>query len=187
VSDIHKASNSAPTDDWQILGKVRSVPGALATLFDRHKDYVFRLAMSVLRQPADAEDVVQQVFVKLANPGLRWTIRAKFRTWLYQVAVNTAREIHRGRRRSERLSGALQDLGETRPPEPPDLLLLDEFGAALEYLSKRQRQVVVMRFLEGMSTRETAVALRISEGSVKTHLHRDTQQLQMILNPNPTN
>ena len=171
---IHNTSSE--DDDWRLLSCVRDNPAALGTLFERHKDYVFRLAWGVLGNRVDAEDTVQQVFSKLAEPRLRWAPRAKFRTWLYRVAINTAREIGRQHMRSERLAGALRAQTQTVVEDAA-------IAVRMEELPERQREVVVLRFLEGFSTTETAKILGTREGTVKTHLHRATRRLQSLLAP----
>jgi len=135
------------------------------------------LAWSTTREAALAEDVTQEVFLRISCGYRRWRPRAAFRTWLYRVVVNTARELVRRHRRL----ASNQDLGSAGRAEPsvasPDASLTD-LTRALRSLPERQREVVILRYLEGMSTRETAQAMRCRAGTVKTHLHRALRALR---------
>lgn len=168
-------------DDWQLLrgaGEGDDLAG-FEVLFDRHKDYVYRLAWGFLGARALAEDVIQEVFLRLARRRRRFLPRAKFRTLLYRVTLSTARELQRRRRRDARYEPAL-DRRET-PPEPRLDPRLGELARALDGLSQRQREVVVLRYYEGLDTRETARVMRCREGTVKAHLHRALGALRRLL------
>lgn len=151
----------------------------MGLLFTRHKDYVYRLAWGFLGSRSLAEDVTQEVFLRLAKGRSRWWPRAKFRTWLYQVTLNTAREF---RRRRQRDAQPLTDeaLERQTAPDPPTLARAD-LSRALDLLPQRQREVVVLRFYEGLSTKETARIMRCREGTIKSHLHRALATLRQAL------
>ncbi|MEM9533372.1 MAG: RNA polymerase sigma factor [Pseudomonadota bacterium] len=176
---------SAP-DDWELAN--RADPQAMDLLFRRHRDYVYRILWMALGRTSVAEDLAQEVFLRIANrqrPGRRPLFRgAAFRTWLYRVAVNLARDHQRRASRERPLEAETGSV--TGPCDPrdvseqPDLKQLRE---ALQQLPTRQREVILLRELEGFSTAETASALGISAGSVKTHRHRAMQQLKIEFNP----
>lgn len=160
-------------DDWDLLNRVRRDPNALETLFIRHRDFVYRLAWSRLADVARAEDVTQEVFYRLATSRRRFFKGARFQTWLYRVVVNQVVDLQRSLTRLP---------PETTPTEVagPDLRSdLEQVMEALSDFPERQREVVLLRLLEGFSTEETARALRISRGSVKTHLHRAKERLKV--------
>ncbi len=174
-------SNPSPADDWQLLEDSGDGPREIGLLFERHKDYVFRLACGFVGDRELAEDVTQDVFLRLADGRARGRPRARFRTWLYKVTLNTAREL---RRRQGREAGLLaEDEAEQRSMPPPQNALLADLERALGGLSERQREVVVLRFYEGLSTRETAQVMRCREGTVKSHLHRAFEFLRTYFNP----
>ncbi|MEM9557726.1 MAG: RNA polymerase sigma factor [Acidobacteriota bacterium] len=165
----------ADPDDWQLLLDRRNHDG-VGRLFDRHKDYVFRLACGIVGDRSLAEDVTQEVFLRLARRRRHWTPRARFTTWLYRITVNVARELGRRARKERPLDAVAAEPSSTgRDPALRDL------QRALARLSQRQREVVVLRHLEGLSTRETARVLGCREGSVKTHLHRALHRLRDLL------
>lgn len=173
--------------DWDLLARARSQASAFGVLFERHRDYVFRLAWGFCGEHA-ADDVTQEVFTRVLARRRPFLRRARFTTLLYQITLNVAREF----RRRDRREGALDELDEktrarfeqAQTAAPVEAELAD-LGKALATLSPRQREVIVLRRLEGLSTRETAAVLRCREGTVKVHLHRALRALRAALNETP--
>ncbi len=170
----------ATPDDWDLLAQAPTDGFAMARLFDKHRHYVFRVAWGILNEDAAAEDVVQDVFLKMQAGRLKAKPRARFTTWLFQVAINTAREQARKRRRAWGDAAAIDVLAvmEDGNADPARLDRLKDLGRSLATLPLRQREVVVLRFLEGFDTAETAEILGCREGTVKAHLHRATLKLR---------
>ncbi|ETX05067.1 RNA polymerase sigma factor [Candidatus Entotheonella palauensis] len=168
----------AAGDDWQLLATAQAGEGGFDMLFARHKDYVYRLAWGFTGDHALADDVTQEVFLRLVKTK-RWQPKALFRTWLYKIVLNTSREL---RRRHRRETDALpSDYDERRGAEPEDGKHDHEVAKALKNLPERQREVVVLRFYEELSTKETARIMGCREGTVKTHLHRALVALRDVL------
>jgi RNA polymerase sigma-70 factor (ECF subfamily) len=170
----------AEAADWVLLRAARRQPAAMGELFRRHRDYVFRLAWGFTGDRNLAEDAVQEVFIRLMSPRLAWRPRAAFTTWLYRVVQNVSRELRRAGIRE------LIDAGRPvtdRPGGDPaeDERRLAELAGLLARLPERQREVVVLRVLEGLSTKETAQAMGCREGTVKAHLHKASLALRAIL------
>ncbi|MCG8459281.1 MAG: RNA polymerase sigma factor, partial [Holophagales bacterium] len=164
-------------DDWALLEAAAGMAG-LETLFERHRDYVYRLSVGFLGRLELAEDATQEVFLRLARtrrPFFRR--RARFTTWLYRITLNVCRELRRRRRRETPLDSPEVSDPVALPGDPT----LSDLHAALLHLPERQREAVVLRYLEGLSTRETAAVLGCGEGSVKTHLHRALAALRSNL------
>lgn len=172
-------------DDWALFALAARDHAALAELFERHRHYVFRLAWGLLNDESTAEDVVQEVFIKLGSGRLRAQPRAKFTTWLYQVSLYTSREQQRKLRKTwEDVLG--QDAMERQIEHRTAASRVDDLadlGRALALLPVRQREVVVLRFLEGFDTRQTAEIVGCREGTVKAHLHKATRTLRRVLEP----
>jgi RNA polymerase sigma-70 factor (ECF subfamily) len=161
-------------------------------LYRVHRDRVLRLCRLLLADPDEAEDVRQDVFMKLlaARPrgddGVRWA------AWLTLVTVNACRDRRRaGWWRWWRRSGLTLDEDgiASRDQTPEDALLSREqrraIFAAFRRLPHRQREVFLLRHLEGWSTRETAEALGIDPGTVKRHLFRAVHALRRTLRRDP--
>lgn len=154
---------------------------------------VFRLAYTLLRDPAEADGVTQDVFVK-AYRGLRdFKGDAAFETWLTRIAINAVRDTVR-RRRPVVSFGDLRSDGEEDGPEIPDRLdpadgtsperdllsreIRRRIADALVALSPRQRTVFVMKHYEERSIAEIGAATGLDEGTIKSHLFRAARKLR---------
>ena len=178
-SENSQFNTDTDADDWQQLQ--RADDAGLKILFQRHKDYVFRLAYGVIGNHHLAEDVTQDVFLRIAKGYKRklWQPKAKFRTWLYKLTLNTAREFKRKylKQGDESVAAAL----EQQVAASQQFALANDLNRVLAALSDRQREVVILRYYEGLSTPETARVLNCRQGTVKSHLARATKILQQLL------
>lgn len=148
--------------------------GAFEEIVRARMDAVYRLTYAILGDEADARDAAQDTFVSAWRRlrGLQDTDR--FDAWLQRVAVNSARMVHRARRRrgireipASRLGG-VPDLPATATEAERDARLLD---AALRHLDLDQRELLVLHHLEGRPLTEIAEVLSIPVGTVKSRLH----------------
>lgn len=170
---------------------------ALETLMERYATKVYRLAHAITRNAADAEEVVQDVFLNIFRNVGSFQGRAALGTWIYRVTTNAALNKRRGKRQEVETS-----LDEWLPPFKPDghrdgdrtfvladwsrtperELLASEARTVLEQgierLPDRYRAVLVLRDVEGLSSEETATALGESVAAVKSCLHRARMALR---------
>jgi RNA polymerase sigma-70 factor, ECF subfamily len=178
------ADAQALTDE-EVVERVRNGERALyELLMRRHNQRIYRAARAIVRDPAEAEDVMQDAYVRAYENLATFAGRATFATWLTKIAVHEA--LARVRRR-----GRFVDAEETMPtlasdgPDPEQRASERELGAALEAaidtLPDGFRAVFVMRDVEGLSTAETADCLGINEETVKTRLHRARTALRARL------
>lgn len=170
---------------------------ALEALMERYSARVYRLAFAVTRNAADAEEVVQDVFLNIFRNVQTFQGRAALGTWVYRVTANAALNKRRGKRYEVETS--LDALLPTFKPDghregerafvladwsltPESELLARETRAtlerALEALPDRYRAVLVLRDVEGFSSEETAAALDESVPAVKSCLHRARMALR---------
>lgn len=160
-------------------------PEQLHNLVVEHADAVYRLALSVVRDPALAEDVAQDTMVKawLALPTFRGD--SSLRSWLMRIAHNTAISTLRTRRAAV-----------TDPAHMPEQVSVDErtverkvesgeamdaFVQALDHLDDMSRSIVVLREVEGMAYDEIARVLNVPLPTVKTRLLRARRRLSNVL------
>lgn len=178
--------NGTP-DDAEIVARVRAGDrDAYAELVRRHAPVALRTAL-LLGAGADAEDVVQEAFVK-AYTGLgRFREGASFRPWLLRIVTNEARNLHRGSgRRQAREHLAWQRTQPLLATASPDDAVLTAarraaLVSALGELPERDRQVVVCRHLLELDERETATVLGVPLGTVKSRLSRALRKLEQRL------
>jgi len=168
------------TDDWTLLAASKRDHKALGVLFDRYKDYVYRLSYGFIGDETSAEDAVQEVFLRLLKSRTLWIRKGKLTTLLYTITLNVSRELKR-----QRLETAEPDEDQADETNIEDVSsaqdLHNHLDNALAQLPERQREVVVLRYLQGLSTQETAQIMNCGNGTVKTHLHRAMQRLQTLL------
>jgi len=159
-------------------------------LMRRYQEPVFRLAYLILGDPDDAEDVAQETFVRAYLSLERFDSARPLRPWLMQIAAN----LSRNRRRSlGRYWGALQRFFQASTAHSPlptadttgaivqHRLEADQLWQAVQQLPAAAQDTVYMRYFLGLSEAETAEALAIAPGTVKSRLHRALQRLQTLL------
>lgn len=152
----------------------------------RHNQRLFRLARAVVRDDREAEDVVQEAYVRAFTHLDQFAGRARFATWLSRIALHEAlARVRRGRRFAALPEEeTLSDLQNPRPG-PEDRASNRELAAALaaavDTLPESHRAVFVLREVEGLSTAETAEVLGLSEPNVKVRLHRARAALRADL------
>jgi RNA polymerase sigma-70 factor (ECF subfamily) len=160
-------------------------------LVEAYSAPIYRLALKILGDQQDAEDVLQETFIKAYRHLKEFEGRSSFSTWLYRIASNEALMLLR-RRHPEAISvdePVQTPNGDMEPVEivdwcclPEEELLSAESRAHLDHaideLSANLKVVFILRDIEGLSVRETAEALRISEAAVKTRLLRARLQLR---------
>ena len=161
---------------------VRALNAGDASAFDglyyRHRDWVVRLAQRFTGNGEDALDVAQETFSYLFRkfPGL--VLTASMTTFLYPVVKNLSIAARRKRRRLAQLPD------EDRRPDPPAPATVDygkqreELAAVLAALPEGQREVLLMRCVDGMTLLEIAEALGVPEGTVKSRLHNAAATLR---------
>ena len=162
--------------------------GELVTL---HQAAAFRVAYVLLGSAADAEDAAQEGFVRAYLALGRFRAGEPFRPWLLQVVGNEARNRRRARGRreglAERAIAAVRGGGGSVVPAPELEALAGEtqreVRTALAGLDDAERLVVTCRYLLGLSEAETAAALGIPAGTVKSRLHRGLRRLRERLEP----
>ena len=172
-------STPDPRSDEQLIADGnRGDESALAAIYVRYRDWTFALALRFTGDREAAADVTQEAFVYLLNkfPGL--VMRAKLTTLLYPAVKNTALAMKRKKRPD--LAG---DVIEACVAQDPAHSAPDSRGlaAAVSRLPDGQREVLLMRAVDGMAIAEIAAALSIPEGTVKSRLHHAVRAMQGLL------
>jgi RNA polymerase sigma-70 factor (ECF subfamily) len=168
---------------------------AFAQLVDQTSGHIYRVALQILGSEQDAEDVLQETYIKAfrALPGFEG--RSSLTTWLYRIAVNEALMLvrkHNPNQVSMEEGGPSEEEGEVEQMEIVDFCCLPEgellttesrrfLDKAIHSLPPNLRAAFVMRDMEGLSTQEAAEALGISENNVKIRLLRARLKLRQEL------
>lgn len=158
--------------------------GAKTAAFDRavrqSEAQILRIAYRILGNWADAEDVAQDVFIRLHGHGLNFANETALNAWLYRVTVNRSID----RRRSARPTDELPELKTPGESAEADLLRSEQkrfLMSALASLPAKERAAVVLREIEEVSTAEVAVALGSTEGTVRSQVSRAIARLRTML------
>ncbi|MBI0296796.1 RNA polymerase sigma factor [Streptomyces sp. PRKS01-29] len=193
---VRRCMRDVRTGEAQIIARVRAGDAeAYAELVRAHAPIAHRTAR-LLGAGADAEDVVQDAFVKAYLALGRFRSEAAFRPWLLRIVAhetsNAVRSARRRRTAADR-EGALLAGAEPVIPESADPAAVALAGerrarllAALEELSEPQRRVVIYRYLLDLDEAETAEALGWPRGTVKSRLSRALRRLERLLGPSET-
>jgi RNA polymerase sigma-70 factor, ECF subfamily len=169
--------------DEEVVARVLTGETALfEILMRRYNQRIYRLARVILRDDAEAEDVMQDAYVRAYEHLYQFAGKAAFPTWLSRIAIHEALARKRRRGRHEELDAMTMNNGDSMTilkssaPNPEDgtatAQMRELLQDAIDHLPENYRTVVVMRQVEEMSVAETASSLGVSEAVVKTRLHR---------------
>jgi RNA polymerase sigma-70 factor (ECF subfamily) len=166
---------------------------AFRALMERHGRAVYRLAHRMTGSPQDAEDVVQETFLKAYRQLGRFESRANFSTWLHRIAVNCSIDLIRSRRHQEtgHESADLEHFeaaAEDRVDHSPERLMLsaevqERVSAAMSALSAMERAAFVLRHFEGQSIEEISQALGLKTNAAKHSIFRAVRKMRLALEP----
>lgn len=184
------STHQAVSDEQAVTRVLAGERELFELLMRRYNERLYRVARAIVDDDSEAEDVVQDAFVRAYNHLGQFAGRAQFSNWLTRIAVNEARARARRRRRVleiDSLPNAQRDLilkqSSERDPEQRavDQDLRTVLEAAIGSLSAPYRVVLVLRDVEGLSTAATAECLGVKVSAVKTRLHRARAMLRRRL------
>jgi RNA polymerase sigma-70 factor (ECF subfamily) len=172
---------------------------AVRELVRHYHDRLSAVANRICNNPADAEEVLQDVYMTALNKIDRFEERSALSTWLYRITVNTAlmklrrqRVVQKNTVPMEEGGGGVRELekeglsGE-RVRSPDDVFLggelFEQVRESVESLPDNYRSVFVLRGIQGLSIRETSKILKVTPGAIKSRLHRSRHLIQERLNP----
>lgn len=193
--DVRQASGVEQTDLELVKRAQRGEPGAFDLLVLRYQHKVVKLVARLLRDPAEAEDVAQEAFIKAYRALGSFRGDSAFYTWLYRIAVNTARNAMASRQRrpldyEADLSESEQSMVEARMRhgDTPEAAALSEeirstVNHAVEHLPEDLRAAIILREVEGLSYEEIAQAMDCPVGTVRSRIFRAREAIDRSLKP----
>lgn len=195
---VRMADSTEGSDAAAVERTLAGDQDAFRVLVERHSRSLFGLAFRMSRNEQDAEEIVQDTFVRAYRKLGQFESRANFKTWLYRITVNCALDRIRKRRTEEEhreIPKAMSEETErheweNRPHEgpAPDRLMLsvelkDRIEQALRTLSAAERAAFVMRHWEGCGIDEIGRALNVRQNAAKNTVFRAVQKLRRLLEP----
>jgi RNA polymerase sigma-70 factor (ECF subfamily) len=152
-----------------------TTPVQIDDLIERHKAMVFRTAWRILGEKSDAEDITQEVFLRLYK-----TKEEPSAPWIYRITVNLCLDQIR-KRKPQATESTLETL-QSSQPNPEQQLELEQkqqrLARLIAKLPERERACLVLRDLEGLNSREVASILDCTEETVRTSIHRAKEKLK---------
>ena len=163
---------------------------AIEQLVRQHETGVFRLALSIVGDAAEANEITQETFISALRSLRSYEERKSFKAWLYTITLNYSRNLLRKRKILERLRSATSSLfrleGQKRILPEENVIQNEEDGTiwnGLNNLDERHRIVLVLRYFHEMSVAEIAETLALPEGTVHSRLHTARERLRLALEP----
>lgn len=172
------------SDDEQMMYRIQQGDRqAFQRLVEQHLNPLYRFVRRMLGTPKDADDVVQETFIKVWRNAHQWQVgKAKLSTWLHSIAHHCC--IDNYRQNSETLVD-LDEAGDIAAPETNNGIyqteVLDHVEKALQKLPERQRSAILLCYYQGFSNQETAEMLNISVTALESLLARARKTLKQQL------
>jgi len=161
---------------------------SIERLVSHYKDGVFRLALSVLDDPAEANEAAQDAFIAALAALESYRDGSSFTSWLYTITLNISRSRLRKRKTLEKLKNTLQGLFHIeaqKTPSAEDFMIQNEQDAAvwraMEQLGHKHRIPIILRYYHDLPTAEIAKMMKINEGTVRSRLHIARERLRLEL------
>ena len=188
------------SDETDLVARLKQGDeSAFRMIVETRKDLVYNTALGLLQNAGDAEDITQEVFIKVYESVHQFKGESAFSTWLYRIAVTKSLEMIRNRKRKKRfafITGLFGDSNELRH-DPPDFvhpgIQLDNrekatvLFKAIEKLPENQKIAFTLNKLEGLNYQEISEIMNATVSSVESLLHRARNNLRKHLNEYYTN
>ena len=173
------------SDETLVKRAVDGDRAGFAALVSRHYDHIFRIAWKWCGSRDDAEDIAQDVCLRLARNIASFDGNARFSTWLYRVVLNATRDHHRRRRADARKVADWQADPTQALRSTSDLATddhrLSELWQAVRQLPEKQCDAVMLVFGEELSHADAARVLGCAEGTVSSNIHDAKKRLKLLL------
>lgn len=183
-----------PTDAELVAQVLAGDKDVFGDLVERHSRSLFRVAYRLLGNEEDADEAVQETFLKAYKALERFERRSNFGTWIYRIAINCSLDL-----RQKKLPGRAVQIAEEPEPESNEVQVAAEgvtaeqvvFGhqvshkiqKAMSQLTQTERTAFVLRHMEGKSIEEIAKVLGLKENSTKNSIFRAVQKMRRALEP----
>ena len=155
---------------------------AFGMLVEAHYDLIYRTAYKWSGHASDAEDIAQDVCVKLAGVLKGFDGRSAFSSWLYRITLNAVRDMQRARSRRGRQVNALALVSaEDAPAEQEEAVASNELWAAVRELPDQQRDAVLLVYAEELNHAAAAEIMGCKEATVSWHIHEAKKTLRGLL------
>ena len=183
VTEERDQNDAGPAGAGWLVARARAGDReAFARLIEDNYDFIFRVACKLCGRRTDAEDIAQEVCVKLATAIAAFDGRSAFTSWLYTITLNSVRDHVRAEARRGRKHDALgYESSEETAGDQDDAVMRSELWAAVRTLPEQQREAVFLVYAEELSHAEAGEVMGIREGTVSSHIHDARKTLRGLL------
>lgn len=151
---------------------------AFAMLVNKYYDYVYKIAWKFSLNQEDAEDIAQNVIIKLAKNLSKYRFEAAFSTWLYRLTINVAKDFLRSKNKSKRRElPILEEVISTQDSNQEKQLEIKELLKEINRLPEPQKEAVILVYWEGYSHKEAAEILNCAETTISWRLYEARRRL----------
>jgi len=155
---------------------------AFSQLIENHYDFIFRVACKWTGKKSDAEDIAQEVCIKLATAIQSFDGRSKFTSWLYRVTINMVRDMQRSTsRRGKTVDAFTLVHPEDDPGGQEEAATATELWTAVSALPDKQREAIMLVYAEDMNHADAATIMGCKEATVSWHIHEAKKTLRGLL------
>ncbi len=173
----------APSGDLTLVSRAKGGDRqAFAELVAEHYDFIYRTACKWSGRKSDAEDIAQEVCIKLATAIQQFDGRSAFTSWLYRVTLNMVRDMQRSKGRRERNIDAFSLVHpEDDPGGQEEATAARELWTAVSALPEKQREAIMLVYAEEMNHAAAAEIMGCKEATVSWHIHEAKKTLRGLL------
>lgn len=182
-----KPMNSADST-WLVAECIAGNEAAIEALIRTYEADVFKLALSIVGEAADAQEITQETFIAALRSLRNYEERKSFKAWLYVIALNLSRSHLRKQKFLEKLKASTTSLFRVEAQKqisPEETVMLNEKEAViwtkLNQLDERHRIVVILRYFHELSVSEISEILNVNEGTIHSRLHTARERLREAL------
>lgn len=158
---------------------------AFEQLFYKYQEQVYSTAYRMMNNQEDAQDLTQEIFLRAYQKISKFSFTSAFSTWLYRLAVNLCVDALRKRKRTANTTPLEEAASQADASTPEDHAISTDrerqVWEAINSLKEKERAIIILRDIEGLSYKEIAEVFKCSLGRVKSRLHEARQRLKMIL------
>jgi RNA polymerase sigma-70 factor (ECF subfamily) len=186
VNPIERMNDAYPS--WLITECIAGNEAAIEMFVHQYETNIFRLALSIVGDPAEANEITQETFIAALRSLPTYQEKQSLTAWLYTIALNHSRSHLRKRKILERLQttlAAIFRIETEKQVSPEEAAIQNEKEAqlwnALNQLDERHRTVVVLRYFHELSIAEISEILSVNEGTIHSRLHSAREKLRNAL------
>jgi RNA polymerase sigma-70 factor, ECF subfamily len=186
VNHVERMNSADPA--WLVTECIAGNEAAMEALIHTYEADVFRLALSIVGDQADAQEITQETFIAALRSLRNYEERKSFKAWLYVIALNLSRSHLRKQKFLDKLKATTTSLfriESQKQSSPEEAIILNEketaIWAQLNKLDERHRIVVILRYFHELSVSEISEILNVNEGTIHSRLHTARERLRDAL------